>query len=264
MNKQNVILLVCFLLISLLYSGCEKDKTQLNGDKTYVEFRFDKDKYLLQEGEGAVRYYVNSNGSEARTWILDMDSELSYSWYQLKVTNFNINFINIPFEDIKPGVYDYSSDNQKKGVYILWMVQDYWDSMLEAYKMSTDFQNCVESLPEELKEKEINSNEFKECSNCVPGELYCLGKLDYEYFFDTREKDQISSSFVINEVREETIPLSEFCSKNGLSGTITKKILVGSFKCEVVSDLNPTYISDIEGSFRVFIYPNINKDIYCK
>jgi hypothetical protein len=235
---RNLIIVVLFCIIS----ACEKDNEEGVSDKFFIKFSSNDTEYQLTEGvdnyqDGIYHYQIHTGIFGYGGGLYNNEFQLNNSSYT-SLDKFTVIFHNIEFEDIIEGDYKfknsiYGTDTIQSGIEIRWMNNIEWDVVLNNYKQTQEYLDCVSSFED-------------------GGESICSSAMRGDHdFFSTRNLNQPESIF---EVTNRELKLYEkmwYCDDN--TQQVYDLVIEGNFQCNSISKLDSTNLKSILGTFKIHI-----------
>jgi hypothetical protein len=230
LSFPNLIIMIFFIL------SCNKDSNEEYPGLNYFRIEVDSSEYLFLENDDnwcsdvdyysvAGKYFMFEGG------IVDLDSELPENINYTKINRITLTINNIPFDEILAGEYKFSTGAYDTGISIQWMNKDKWNKLIEVYKTYDGYVNCIKTHP------------------FPPA---CDDSFSDYLFFNTREASQVGSVILINKCTEEIVSTSKYCGSSS-KGELKTKLLEGQFKCNIVTQMDTTFIKTMSGNFRIRI-----------
>lgn len=219
--------------------SCKKNEFDKYPGLSYVTFDIGNNSYELVENDFNVFDLVGyemltNNNYNFSCRLLDMNSTIHSNFYQIKTNYFKLLFYNIDFNQIDKGNFPLAENNSDSGVGFVIMTPDYWNILLEKYKQSQEYSDCLSISPSD------------------PPEDYCDDHtLGYDLYFESFYLDQTESFITIKECKEELISKSKYCWEN--NSTLNTKVISGIFNCNIRSKMDTTLVEPLKGEFRLRI-----------
>jgi hypothetical protein len=224
----------------ILIISCTKQK-QDNTTANFVKFKTDDVSYNFVSGQNNYEDELFDNEQNSVFGGLYVfDGPSIQNVFQTKLNKFLVVFHNISIDKIKKGTYKYYSNNNisDSAIEIIWMQSNEWSSLIDMYKMSNNYQICLNNMATHGDAESI-------CSTALMHE---------DNFFTTKNYKQQVSEFTINAAYYK-----EFKNKTeNTSQAITNDLVIeGNFKCNAVSNIDTIDIRQVSGGFRIRIYSNL-------
>lgn len=239
-NKHIIILknlakLVTLIILYLQIGGCEDDK-ESNNSQLFVNFSHSSENFILNETTNYKDYPYTRIGSDGKLFSyrgsLADDSQTLEHYFNRPKNYFSISFYNISLEEIDTGTYSYISEvnEASSGVDITWMNTNEWEKVLEYYRTTEAYEECMDRLQ---------------------NAKYCEGQtISFSDFYSTMNVDNTDSYIDITKKSYEIFPIDVCRDSNYKSIDL---VIEGEFNCKTSSVLYPEYIIPISGSFRIHI-----------
>lgn len=222
-----------FLLTTLvLFFSCNKEENLPKG--LFVEFNYKGNICLIEEGKNDFHDGSFNVGNYIGGSFVNINHLLRDPYFT-PLNMFDVVFENIPFDSIKVGMYDFSNEECKKGVIITFMNENEWPGLIYEYKLSQNYQDCLEYYSSTGAAEEI-------CTE------YKMGKDD---FFTTFAIQQEGSFFEITKTSIRKY--NEQGQPEDAISSVDDMILEGKFFCKVQSRLKTDEDFVIDGRFRIHL-----------